>query len=351
MHTLRYSALGAGSLFALLALQACTMMDAAKAAILLFLMSLAIGGGPSCTGQEIIFLAYDGNDDEVFLVKSDGSGLTQLTHNNRDDHNPIWSCDAQWIAFDNRDVVFVMRSDGTQLRKLVTDGHNKSHPAFSKDGTMIAFETTDGIGDENIAVVNFDGTGYRLLVENNNENFDAAWSPDGSKIAFVRRNGTNRLYTINVDGTGLKELASASNLVDPVWNPVQSKNQIAFSMNNHIHTINADGSGLTQITDGPVEDDPMWNDNGTKLAYESKSSNAVHVINVNGSNQIKIAGGNIDDIHWSPLGDRLVYADNDIGVFRVNPDGTGLVNLTPVINVPQDDDFDVDWQYHGTVND
>src|SRR5207302_343795 len=40
---------------------------------------------------------------------------------------------------------------------------------------------------------------------------DPAWSPDGKRLAFAsRRNGTDRIFTMNLDGSGVRQLTSSA---------------------------------------------------------------------------------------------------------------------------------------------
>ena len=50
-------------------------------------------------GSKIAFARDDGEDWEVFVVNSDGTGLTQLTDNTVDDMDPSISADGSKVAF------------------------------------------------------------------------------------------------------------------------------------------------------------------------------------------------------------------------------------------------------------
>ena len=82
-------------------------------------------------GQRIVFTRFldpaeEGTDFELFVINSDGTGLTQLTDNGafRTTHAD-WSPDGQWMVVASRDLTFqglydlyMMRSDGTDLIRL-----------------------------------------------------------------------------------------------------------------------------------------------------------------------------------------------------------------------------------------
>ena len=79
----------------------------------------------STEGGRIIFAdRHDGNS-EIFMVNSDGSGLTNLTNDKALDSLPVWSPDAKHILFvSNRDGspttlrLYLMSSDGADPHPL-----------------------------------------------------------------------------------------------------------------------------------------------------------------------------------------------------------------------------------------
>jgi Tol biopolymer transport system component len=102
---------------------------------------------------------YGGNvdgDNEIFVVNSDGTGLTQLTNNTADDRYVSISGDGTKVAFhsnvDGDNEIFVVNSDGTGLTQLTSDQAINLHASISRDGTKVAF-TSDLTGDNEICVV------------------------------------------------------------------------------------------------------------------------------------------------------------------------------------------------------
>ena len=79
-------------------------------------------------------------------------------------------------------------------------------------------------------------------------------SPDGKKVLYqvgyysVKENkGHQVLYTMNVDGTDVKQLTtSAEDETDAVW--INNGGKIAYLSKGQIYTINADGPGKKQLT-------------------------------------------------------------------------------------------------------
>jgi Tol biopolymer transport system component len=96
-----------------------------------------------------------------------------------------------------------------------------SAPSWSPDGARLAFERRGGV-----YVASADGRGPQRLTRR--VAGQPVWSPDGSRIAFVS-NFTNpevaRIYTIGVDGRGLRMVTSTTRgmPLGPIdWQPLPS---------------------------------------------------------------------------------------------------------------------------------
>jgi hypothetical protein len=50
-------------------------------------------------GTTILFTRQSGDDEQVYVVHTDGSGLRRLSHDGGTSRQPRWSPDGRWIAF------------------------------------------------------------------------------------------------------------------------------------------------------------------------------------------------------------------------------------------------------------
>ncbi len=82
--------------------------------------SLAVATGSG--DQKILFYSNRDGDFEIYVMSSDGSGETRLTHQAGDDENPTWSPDGRRIAFQavqgGRFYIYTMAADGSDLIRL-----------------------------------------------------------------------------------------------------------------------------------------------------------------------------------------------------------------------------------------
>ena len=129
------------------------------------------------------------------------------------------SGEPKWILFAadppglGVEQIFRITSSGKGLKQLTRGPYPSEAPAFAPDGKRIAFARL-GAG---IFSMNLDGTGLRRLTSNGRD-VRPAWSPDGKEIAFLRpaANGW-RVYVMSASGAGERRLRLAPSAGRPSW--------------------------------------------------------------------------------------------------------------------------------------
>lgn len=208
-------------------------------------------------------------------------------------------------------------SEKTSDGKQKTKSRNYS---TMESSTKIAYESTLN-GSYDIYTINADGTDIKQLTSNQGRNRFPSWSPDGSKIVFAstrRRRNTLDIFVMNADGTNTVIITQIPGWNGhPVWSPDGSR--IAFETardkNFEIFIMNADGSDPVNLTNNQAHDSkPCWSPDGSKILFVSQrdGNQEIYVMNADGSNQVNLTqdGGRDTMPYWSPDGTKIAYVSD-----------------------------------------
>jgi TolB protein len=211
-------------------------------------------------GSRIAFVSGRSGDEEVYVARADGSGVTRLTKLPGPDLSPAWSSDGRRLAWSRNAEIWTMSASGAGKRRLVgrskpwhehhsptwhgarivysstrvsafdtelfqvpakrltftkgSDGTlgDDSMPDFSPDGRTIAF-TSNRDRQGEIYVMRAGG-GLQRLTRRPGDDWAPDFSPDGRRIAFTQLPGT--IWVMNADGSGQRRLTAG---VDADWRP------------------------------------------------------------------------------------------------------------------------------------
>src|SRR4030095_9531686 len=87
--------------------------------------------------------------ENVFVMRSDGTGRRRLTDDEFRNRGPQWIRGSDWVLFySNRAgsyALWMMRSDGTELRRITDQDQNILQPHVTRDGSRIALNLSRGL--------------------------------------------------------------------------------------------------------------------------------------------------------------------------------------------------------------
>jgi serine/threonine protein kinase/sugar lactone lactonase YvrE len=157
---------------------------------------------------------------------------------------PNVSPDDQWVAFTfdhggGHSDIAVVRTDGTGLRQLTDERHfSHNSPRWSPDGAQLVFYSARS-GNMELWSIHSDGSGLRQLTETPNRTFVPVWSPDGKRIVYYSNDGDSYIFQADVPW----KAQSPEKLPRPPQGPFQA------------HSWSPDGERLA----GAVEDESgVW---------------------------------------------------------------------------------------------
>ena len=222
----------------------------------------------------------------VYRSDSDGAGLVPLTPAGATALSPVWSPDAQRIAYTRLEagrgaVVVQSLGSGAMVTAPGSQSALNITPAFGPDGRTLAFAHSDEAGtDIFTANVADQCCAQRLTVGRFADNLSPTFSPDGRRIAFVStRSGPPQIYVMAADGTDQELLApfdygatGSSNA--PEWSPDGAN--VVFhrevSRSPQLFLVDVAGRRVKQLTSAGRNEDPTWAPDGRHVAFISDRS-------------------------------------------------------------------------------
>lgn len=154
------------------------------------------------------------------LFPASNRGLNITPVYTRDGKDIVWAAGG-----DSPAELFIASATGedTVAKPFVgRTGFETTSPTFSPDGKQIAFVSPRPLTPQ-IYTMNVNGTGLRLLTPvvpgKRSYRTSADWSPNGDEIAFQQQNGDFQVWTIGVKDRVMHQLTSEGENEDPSWAP------------------------------------------------------------------------------------------------------------------------------------
>ncbi len=162
--------------------------------------------------SRIAFVSNRGGNDEIYVMKEDGTELRNVSSSPAREIHPYWSPDGAWILFNSdRDggalQVYEVHPDGTSLHRLAVGEDEETCARVSPKGDRIVLLTNLKAGRDDVILRWRDGSHPVNLTHDTAPDGWPTWTPDGRRIVFAsRRDGPFSLYSMKPDGSDVRRL-------------------------------------------------------------------------------------------------------------------------------------------------
>jgi dipeptidyl aminopeptidase/acylaminoacyl peptidase len=294
-------------------------------------------------------------DGDVYTMRPDGGGVTQLTATTNAAELPIaWLADGSQLVIQSTpndnpyaSTLSLLRPDGTPADDLGAVYPIYSPAMYSPDGTKIAFGG-DGSTNTGIFILDLESGAFGQLTADGGHGI--LWSPDGTRIAygfFNTSNSSNDVGVVEMDGSAMTLAPHPSQDAPIRWVVVGGTLMLVFDSQRDTDetkfsarpwVVNADGTGLQLLADSGL--DPQFAEHAlpTRTSPDgawvaSTCDFSLCLTATDGGDALVFEGADGSDIwtfspSWSPDLGHLAYAGPE-GIWIVFlPDGE-RVTISP----------------------
>ena len=196
-------------------------------------------------------------------------------------------------------------------------------PASTARTPVIVF-CSDRSGQWRLWTIQPDGTGMKQLTQGgpDDSDVDPAFSPDGASILFTSTRGGNAGIWRMTIATGKTERVCDGDQAN--WAP--DGKSIVFRRNERIFKRDLAGRAEKALSPAnwPHCSGPAWSPKGGEIAFACRweAGNGVYIMSSEGGEprKVYVAQGACQP-HWSPDGSKLVY-ETETNLCTISPDGT-----------------------------
>lgn len=201
-------------------------------------------------GSKIVFVAMSRGQDALHIQRiRDGQIVRRIRFDLDGAQSPSFSPDGEWIVFaglkGGRSNLYRVRSDATGLEQLTSDRFLAAEPRYAPDGKSIIFVTDSGPGAEpenllfalpQLALFDIETRRIEVLPRQAGRNISPHLFPDGRHVAFISdRSGIANLYirdlTTNEDRRISDVLTGIGGItaISPAMSLARSGKRLVFS--------------------------------------------------------------------------------------------------------------------------
>ncbi len=311
----------------------------------------AVAKGVTREGKELIATAslYDVFEGKEILrkeYKADKGLIRQLSHAIANDiyytltgETGIFRSRIAFVAEEKGEkFIYIMDWDGDRITKTGVKGNIILSPRWSRDGAKLIY-SSERNRQWGIYLLDFTSMKEKKVFFSKSTNIAGDFVPDGNEFTFSSsKDGSQDLYLMNLKNNNIMKLTSSYSIeVSPAVSP--DSRYIAFVSDRggspQIYIMRRDGSDVKRITfDGSYNTSPSWSPKGDKIVFSGRrGTNQILIVNPDGTGLTQLTTqGNNEDPSFSPDGRYITFSsdrDGVKGIYIMRANGESQKKITP----------------------
>ncbi len=274
------------------------------------------GLSASPNGKYIAFSQFNGNNNDLYILDIEKGTLTALT-TDANVGSYSWSPDSASVAYSanlngkRQSLIFVAKSDGTGITQLTDGTASEGSVIWSQDGQSLFFVSDRQNPKYEIYRMKPDGSAIKRLTNNPEGNYGPKLMPNGKTIVFTSRRIKNNpdLFVMDIAGGDQQRLAFFADMFD--------FKDYSFALGNHGFTPDSNSKGLAM-----------------KMIFDN-SRGGIFLMDVDFFGWIKkrlvYADTQVDTPQFAPDGNSIWFSSFKSGknqLYQMNTDGTNVTQIT-----------------------
>lgn len=234
--------------------------------------------------------------------------------------------------------IYIGDWDGNRMMKTGLKGNIILTPHWSKNGVKLVY-SAERNRQWGIYLLEFTNMRERKVFSSRGTNIAGDFTPEGDEITFSSsKDGTPDIYSMNLANNKIKKLTSSYGIeVSPAVSP--DSRYVAFVSDRggspQIYVMRKDGSDVRRITfEGSYNTSPSWSPKGDKIVFSGRrGTNQIFIVNPDGTGLTQLTSqGNNEDASFSPDGRYVTFSsdrDGVKGIYLMRASGESQRRITP----------------------